>query len=66
MVNNAMVDFQSYGGPTDPNLRRSEIEGYQPVSRIGEVVMNSFVDAFEFGSLKATLTKQEMTGVAGR
>ena len=34
--------FQSIQGPTDPNLRHSEIEGYQPVSRIGEVVINAF------------------------
>ena len=27
--------FQSIQGPTDPMLRHSEIEGYQPVSRIG-------------------------------
>ena len=35
-------NFQSIQGPTDPMLRHSEIEGYQPVSRIGEVVINSF------------------------
>ena len=34
--------FQSLQGPTDPSLKHSEIEGYQPVSRIGEVVINSF------------------------
>lgn len=34
--------FQSVQGPTDPQLRHSEIEGYQPVSRIGEVVINAF------------------------
>ena len=34
--------FQSIQGPTDPSLRHSEIEGYQPVSRIGEIVINSF------------------------
>jgi hypothetical protein len=34
--------YQSYQGPSDPNLRHSEIEGYQPVSRIGECVINSF------------------------
>ncbi len=34
--------FQSIQGPTDPQLRHSEIEGYQPVSRIGEVVINAF------------------------
>ena len=34
--------YQSYQGPTDPSLSHSLIEGYQPVSRIGEVVINSF------------------------
>ena len=37
-------DFSSVQGPTDDFLRRSEIEGYQPVSRIGETVINSFVE----------------------
>lgn len=35
-------DFSSYLGPGDKDLPRSEVEGYQPVSRIGEVVMNAF------------------------
>lgn len=39
---NSMVDFQSYAGPGDKGLRNTELEGYQPVSRIGEVVMNAF------------------------
>jgi len=39
----AMVrDFQSFAGPGDRDLKMTEVEGYQPVSRIGEVVMNSF------------------------
>lgn len=29
----------------DKNLPNSEVSGYQPVSRIGEIVINSFVDA---------------------
>ena len=37
-----MVDFQAYAGPGDRAFRNNELEGYQPVSRIGEVVMNSF------------------------
>ena len=37
----ATRNYQTYMGPTDPNLRHSEIEGYQPVSRIGEVVINA-------------------------
>ena len=43
--------YQSFQGPTDPSLRHSLIEGYQPVSRIGEVVINAFVDAYEFAQL---------------
>lgn len=39
---NMMIDFQSSMGPGDKGLRNNELEGYQPVSRIGEVVMNSF------------------------
>lgn len=35
-------DFQSFAGPGDKDLNKSEIQGYQPVSRIGEIVMNSF------------------------
>ena len=45
--------FQSIRGPSDPLLKSSEIEGYQPVSRIGEVVINAFVDAYEFSRLGA-------------
>ena len=34
--------FQSVQGPADSRLRHTELEGYQPVSRIGEIVINSF------------------------
>ena len=44
--------FQSIQGPTDPMLRHSEIEGYQPVSRIGEVVINCFIDSYEHSALE--------------
>lgn len=47
----AMVDFQSLSGPGDRLLPNDEVRGYQPVSRIGEVVINSFVDAYEFSQL---------------
>ncbi len=54
-------DFQSYMGPGDKNLPNSEVTGYQPVSRIGEVVMNAFVDAYEFSALeKDQLSETEM------
>lgn len=59
---NNMVDFQSYAGPGDKSLRNSEMEGYQPVSRIGETVMNSFVDSYEFTTIPSTLTKGELKG----
>ena len=37
-----MPPFQNIQGPTDPYLKHSAVEGYQPVSRIGEVVINAF------------------------
>lgn len=60
---NSMVDFQSYAGPGDKNLRNTEVEGYQPVSRIGEIVMNAFVDSYEFTNLKDQLNTTELSGV---
>ncbi len=57
-----MRDFQSYAGPGDPGLHRSEIEGYQPVSRIGEVVMNAFIDSYEFAGLADQLSSKDMSG----
>ena len=48
--------FQTYQGPTDPVLRHSEIEGYQPVSRIGEVVINCFVDSYEHSALEPSIS----------
>ena len=45
--------FRSYMGPGDKDLPRgNEVQGYQPVSRIGEVVMNAFIDAYEHQILK--------------
>ena len=56
------ADFQSYAGPGDRNLARSEVSGYQPVSRIGEIVLNSFVDAYEFAALAERLTGADILG----
>tara|TARA_Y100000748_G_scaffold289902_1_gene276113 strand:- start:754 stop:945 length:192 start_codon:yes stop_codon:yes gene_type:complete len=51
--------FRSYMGPGDKDLpRANEVQGYQPVSRIGEVVMNAFVDAYEH----QVLPKQNAAG----
>ncbi len=52
----SMIDFQSYTGPGDRDLTNNLMEGYQPVSRIGEVVMNAFVDAYEFTALPDQIT----------
>ena len=57
-----MVDFQSHAGPGDKGLRNTELEGYQPVSRIGEVVMNAFVDSYEFTLIKDALRADELKG----
>lgn len=55
-------DFQSVQGPSDPFLNRNEIEGYQPVSRIGEIVINAFVDAYEFNNVNDSLSTKDMVG----
>lgn len=59
------ADFQSYAGPGDRNLPRSEISGYQPVSRIGEVVVNAFVDSYEWPNLPQTLDAAQLLGTGG-
>jgi len=48
---NSVLSTQTFVGPSDTNLPRSEIDGYQPISRIGEVVVNCFVDHMEFVEL---------------
>jgi hypothetical protein len=53
--------YQSYQGPTDPSLTHSLIEGYQPVSRIGEVVINSFVDPYEFTALPENISIMDVS-----
>ena len=35
------ADFQSYSGPGDKYLPNGTVDGYQPVSRIGEVQLIS-------------------------
>ena len=61
----AFSQFQSVQGPADSRLRHSELEGYQPVSRIGEVVINSFVDTFEFAQLPEAVKQGGLDGQAG-
>ena len=58
--------FQGIQGPTDPQLPMTELEGYQPVSRIGEVVVNAFVDSYEFSVLDDTLDEKDLTGDASK
>ena len=60
----AFSQFQSVQGPVDDRLRHSELEGYQPISRIGEVVINSFVDAYEFAQLPEALPQENLDGGA--
>jgi hypothetical protein len=59
------MNFQVVGGPSDKRLRHDEVSGYQPVSRIGEVVINAFVDPNEFhqlGTVNMTFTELGLTG----
>ena len=60
----AFSQFQSVQGPADDRLRHTELEGYQPVSRIGEVVINSFVDSFEFAQLPEAVESDKLDGYA--
>ena len=57
-----LKQYQTIQGPTDSDLRHTELEGYHPVSRIGEIVLNCFVDGYEFARLPAHLTRKEMIG----
>lgn len=53
---------QNYQGPTDSALRSSNISGYSQVSRIGEQVINSFVDSYEYGMLPEGISILELQG----
>lgn len=57
-------DFQSYMGPGDKYLASNDsISGNQPVSRIGEIVLNAFVDPYEFSTLAHDyLTAEQLHG----
>tara|TARA_Y100000591_G_scaffold184554_1_gene159369 strand:+ start:327 stop:938 length:612 start_codon:yes stop_codon:yes gene_type:complete len=48
-------------GPGDRSLPRSEIEGFQPISRIGEIVINAFVDPYEWNALEGRPDDQTQT-----
>ena len=54
--------LQSYQGPSDRALRSNAVEGYSQVSRVGEVLINAFVDSYEFASLPAQFTTGELSG----
>ena len=56
--------LQAYQGPSDPMLRSNAIEGYTQVSRVGEQVINCFVDPYEFGVVPDSFTQAEMEGLA--
>ena len=56
--------LQSYQGPSDPMLRSSAVEGYTQVSRVGEQVVNCFVDSYEFGVVPDTFSQAELEGGA--
>ena len=60
----AYTQFQSLQGPTDSRLEHTTLDGYQPVSRIGEVVINASVDAHEYAALKPSLTRVELDPTA--
>ena len=52
----ALIDFRTFAGPGDRDLggANSELAGYQPVSRVGEIVINAFVDPYIWSLLGHT------------
>ena len=56
--------LQAYQGPSDPLLRSNAVEGYTQVGRVGEQVVNAFVDSYEFGVLPASFSQAELKGDA--
>ena len=56
--------LQSYQGPSDSLLRSNAVEGYTQVSRVGEQVVNCFIDSYEFGVVPDAFTEAEMLGEA--
>jgi hypothetical protein len=42
------MDIVRYAGPADARLTHNEIEGYQPITRLGECVINARIDATEW------------------
>ena len=57
--------FQSIQGPTDANRPHTLTEGYQPVSRIGEIVINAFIDAYEYAQLPEQLMETDFISDPG-
>ena len=59
-----IVDFQSYAGPGDRDLRHSMVEGAQPVNPTGQVVQNAYIDPHEFQNLPHHMSYQDVSGKA--
>ena len=53
-------DFTSIMGPGDDTISSNhrELGGYQPVSRVGEIVMNAFVDPYEYNEIVSKLEEK--------
>ena len=56
--------MQGIQGPGDTKLPMNEVSGYTQASRIGEVVINAFVEYNEYGVLPDTLKKAEFESLA--
>ena len=54
------IDFTSTKGPGDDALPSNEISGYSLVSRLGEVVINAFVDTHEWSLLKQAVNTSDV------
>ena len=55
-------DFQTIMGPGDRDLMNTEISGYAPPNRHGEIIMNAFIDPNEWTALPEGLRGREFLG----
>ena len=55
-------DFQTIMGPGDRDLMNTEISGYAPPNRHGEIIMNAFVDAHEWTALPDGISGNQFSG----
>lgn len=58
-----MDNIHSYA-PGSTELANNLVEGYQPYSRINELVHNAFIDPYEWNQMRESISKKEMEALS--